>query len=79
MTRVHSVNLCLVAKSWSMIIPSAPLSSKAHAPISRPNFFPTRDTLSVMEGDRIFHIISPGTGSELRVSNKENWLAVTVE
>ena len=55
------------------------LSSKARALISLPDFFPTRDTLSVIEGDRIFRIVSPGTGSESSVSNKENRLAVTVE
>src|ERR1700691_1410256 len=70
-TRVRNVNLFLVAKSLSMIIPSAPLSSRARALISRPDFFPTRVTLSVIDGDRLFRIVSPGTGSESTVSSKE--------
>ena len=55
-----------------MIIPSAPLSSRARALISLPDILPTRVTLSVIEGDRIFRIVSPGTGSESNVSSKEN-------
>jgi hypothetical protein len=55
-----------------MMIPSAPLSSRARALISQFDFFPTRVTLSVIEGDRIFCIVSPGTGSESMVSSKEN-------
>ena len=54
-----------------MIIPSAPLSSRAWALISQPDFFPTRVTLSVIDGDRLFRIVSPGTGSESTVSSKE--------
>ena len=54
-----------------MIIPSAPLSSRARALISRPDFFPTRVTLSVIDGDHLFRIVSPGTGSESTVSSKE--------
>jgi hypothetical protein len=55
-----------------MMIPSAPLSSRARALISRFDFFPTRVTLSVIEGDHIFRIVSLGTGSESMVSSKEN-------
>jgi hypothetical protein len=55
-----------------MMIPSAPLSSRVRALISRFDFFPTRVTLSVIEGDHIFRIVSPGTGSESMVSSKEN-------
>jgi hypothetical protein len=50
-----------------MIIPSAPLSSSVHALISRPDFFPTRVTLSVIEGDLLFRIVSQGT-SQSRAS-----------
>ena len=57
-----------------MMIPSAPLSSRARALISRPDFFPTRDTLSVIEGEHIFRIVSLGTGSESMVSSKVNRL-----
>ena len=52
------------------MIPSAPLSSSARALISRPVCFPTNVTLSVIEGDRIFRIVSPGTGSESSVSSR---------
>jgi hypothetical protein len=55
-----------------MMIPSAPLSSRVRALISWFDFFPTRVTLSVIKGDRIFCIVSPGTGSESTVSSKEN-------
>jgi hypothetical protein len=72
LTRVLRVSLFCQAKSSSIIIPSAPLSSRACALISRPDFFPTRVTLSTMEGDRLFHIVSPGTGSESIVSSREN-------
>ena len=61
-----------VAKSWSMMIPSAPLSSRVRALISRPDVFPTRVTLRVIEGDRLLRIVSPGTGSESMVSNRED-------
>src|SRR6266404_4554837 len=54
-----------------MMIPSAPLSSRAFALISFPDLCPTRVTLKTMEGDRIFRIVSPGTGVESLVSNKE--------
>src|SRR5712664_2836151 len=54
-----------------MMIPSAPLSSRALALISFPDLCPTRVTLKTMGGDRIFQIVSPGTGVESRVSNKE--------
>ena len=53
------------------MIPSAPLSSRARALISWPDFFPTSVTLSVIEGDLLFCIVSPGTGSESNVSSKE--------
>ena len=52
------------------MIPSAPLSSKARALIFLPVFCPTRVTLSVIEGDLIFQIVSRGTGSESNVSSK---------
>ena len=68
-TRVLRVNWFLVAKSWSMMIPSAPLSSRAHALISWPVFFPTRVTLSMIEGDHLFWMVSPCTGSESNVSS----------
>jgi hypothetical protein len=55
-----------------MMIPSAPLSSRARALISRFDFFSTRVTLSVIDGDHIFRIVSPGIGSESMVSSKEN-------
>ena len=61
-----------VAKSWSMMIPSAPLSNRARALISCPDIFPTRVTLRVIEGDRLLRIVSPGTGSESMVSNRED-------
>jgi hypothetical protein len=70
LTRVLNVRLFLVAKSCAMMIPSTPLLSKAHALISHPDFFPTRATLSVIEGDCLFHIVSPGTGSESSVSSR---------
>ena len=72
LTRVHKVRLFVLAKSSSMMIPSAPLSSRVRALISCPDFFPTRVTLSVIEGDRLFRIVSPGTGSESNVSSSEN-------
>ena len=53
------------------MIPSAPLSSRARALISQPDFFPTRVTLSVIEGDLLFRIVSPSTGSESIVSSRE--------
>jgi hypothetical protein len=53
-----------------MIIPSAPLSRSALALISLPDVFPTSVTLSVIEGDHLFRIISLGTGSESRVSSR---------
>ena len=68
--RVRRVRLFRCAKSWSMMIPSAPLSRRAFALISRPDFRPTRVTLSVIEGDRVFRIVSLGTGSESTVSSK---------
>ena len=57
-----------------MMIPSAPLSSRAFALISFPDLCPTRVTLKTMEGDRIFRIVSPGTGVESLVSNKEAFI-----
>ena len=66
---VRSVNLCRVANSWPMIIPSAPLSTSVHMLISLPECFPIRDTLSVMDGLLIFHIVPHGIGSESTVSN----------
>ena len=51
------------------MIPSAPLSSGLRALISQPVFYPTRVTLSMIEGDRLFHIVSPGTGSKSNVSS----------
>ena len=54
-----------------MMMPSAPLSNRARALISLPVFLPTRVTLSVIEGDRLFRIVSPGTGSESSVSSRE--------
>jgi hypothetical protein len=67
-----------VAKLELIIIPSAPLSTSAHALISLPECFPTRDTRSVIEGLLIFLIVPLGTGSEFTVSNKvtlqiSNW------
>ena len=53
-----------------MIIPSAPLSRRAEALISRAEIIPTRDTLRVIEGERIFRMVPLGTGSESRVSKK---------
>ena len=67
---VRKVSLFLCAKRWSIIIPSAPLSSKARALISRPDTCPTSVTLSVIDGERIFRIVSRGTGSESKVSSK---------
>jgi hypothetical protein len=58
-----------------MIIPSAPLSSRVHALISCLDFFPTRVTLSTMEGDCLLRIVSPGTGSESSISSRENLFA----
>ena len=53
-----------------MMIPSAPLSRSALALISRPDLRPTRVTLSVIEGNHLFRIVSLGTGSESMVSSK---------
>ena len=77
-TKDRNVSLCFLAKSWSGIIPSAPLSSSARALISRPDFFPIRDTLNVIEGERLFRIVSPGTGSESNVSNSGNLCSVAI-
>ncbi len=68
---LHKVRLCFIAKAWSMMIPSAPLSSRTLVLISFPDLCPTRVTLKTMEGDCIFQIVSPGTGAESLVSNKE--------
>src|ERR1700761_8741268 len=60
------------------MIPSAPLSSRAQALISCPVFFPTRLTLSVIEGDRLFRIVSPGTAQSLMFLEEktysQNWI-----
>ena len=69
--RLHKVRLCFIAKAWSMMIPSAPLSSRALVLISFPDLCPTRVTLKTMEGNHIFQIVSPSTGVESLVSNKE--------
>jgi hypothetical protein len=69
--RVRRVRLCRCAKSWLMIIPSAPLSRRAEALISLADRCPTRDTLSVTEGDLILRMVPLGTGSESRVSKRE--------
>jgi hypothetical protein len=53
-----------------IIIPSALLSSKADALISRAEDFPTRDMRIVIEGERIFRMVPLGTGSESSVSRK---------
>ena len=71
--RFLSVRLFFVAKSWFMIIPSAPLSTSARALISLPESFPMRDTRSVIEGLLIFLIVPLGTGSEFTVSNSTTW------
>jgi hypothetical protein len=63
------VSLCLLAKLELIIIPSAPLSTSAHALISLPECFPMRDTWSVREGLLIFLIVPLGTGSESTVFN----------
>ena len=68
-----SVRACFLAKSWFMIIPSAPLSTSARALISLPECFPMRDTRSVIEGLLIFLIVPLGTGSEFTVSNNTTW------
>ena len=53
------------------MIPSAPLSRSARALISVPDFFPTSVTLSVIDGDLLFRIVSRGTGSESTVSSRD--------
>src|SRR3979490_958859 len=68
--RVLRVRECFLAKVESIIIPSAPLSRRALALIFLPDCFPIRRTLRVTEGDRIFHMVPLGTGSESRVSRK---------
>jgi hypothetical protein len=68
--RVRRVKACWLAKAVLIIIPSAPLSSRADALISRAEVFPTRVTFSVMEGEHIFRMVPLGTGSESRVSRK---------
>ena len=52
-----------------MMIPSAPLSSRVCVLISWLVLFPTRVTLSMIEGDHLFRIVSPGTGSESNVTS----------
>src|ERR1700684_1120134 len=69
-TRVLSVRPFFWANEWLIMIPSAPLSRSARAPISSPDFFPTSVTLSVIEGERLFRIVSRGTGSESTVSSR---------
>ncbi len=71
LTRICSVHWCLLVKLWLMMIPSAPLSSRALAQICLPDALPTRDTWSMIEGDHLFHIVSPSTGSESNVSSNE--------
>src|SRR6202012_5218124 len=58
----------MVSSAVTIMIPSAPLSSRALALISLLDFFPTRVTLSVIDGDHLFLIVSPGTGSESSIS-----------
>ena len=70
--RVRRVRLLFRAKDWFIIMPSAPLSRRARALIVFWDFCPTRETLSVTEGDLIFRIVPLGTGSESIVSNKES-------
>src|SRR6266702_2884528 len=55
-----------------MIIPSALLSNRALALICLPDALPTIATQSVSEGDLLFRIVSPGTGSESIVSSKSS-------
>jgi hypothetical protein len=74
----RKVRPCFMAKLEFIIMPSVPLSMSAHALISLPECFPTRDTRSVIEGLLIFLIVPLGTGSESTVSNKvtlqiSNW------
>jgi len=66
---IRSVNLCRIANSWPMIIPSVPLSTSARALISLPECFPMRDTLSVIDGLLTFRIVPHGIGSESTVSS----------
>ena len=54
-----------------MIIPSAPLLRRAEALIVLWDCWPTRETLSMMEGDLIFLIVPLGTGSESMVSRRD--------
>jgi hypothetical protein len=68
--KVRRVKSWRVAKAVLIIIPSAPLLSKADALISRAEDFPTRDTRRVIEGEHIFRMVPLGTGSESRVSKK---------
>ena len=72
--RVRSVKAFLTAKSWLMIIPSAPLSRRARALICLPDCFPIKDTLIITERERILHIVPRGTGSESSVLNKVMFL-----
>jgi hypothetical protein len=70
-SNILNVSRCFVAKAESTMIPSAPLSRSARALISLPDVFPTKVTLSVINGDHLFQIVSRGTGSESRVSSRE--------
>ena len=68
---MRRVSLFLWAKSWSMIMPSAPLSRRAVALIVDLDRCPTRKTLSETEGDRILRMVPLGTGSESTVCRRE--------
>src|SRR5712672_3605338 len=68
--RVRRVREWFLAKVESIIIPSALLSRRVLALIVLPDRVPTRRTLRVTEGDRIFCMVPLGTGSESRVSRK---------
>ena len=56
-----------------MIIPLAPLSRRAEGLIVLWDRWPTRETLSVIEGDLIFLIVPLGTGSESIVSRRDKY------
>ena len=54
-----------------MIIPSVPLSRRAHALIFHCDFRPTRKTLNVTDGDLILRMVPQSTGEESTVSKKD--------
>ena len=64
------VKACFFTNGSLIMSPSAPLSNRIRALICRPESFPTRVPLSMIEGESIFLVTELGTCSESTVSKK---------